>query len=306
MPEFDVLTLADLNVDLILSDAAPEFGQKEKIISGYLLEVGGSCPIFACQAAKLELRTAVAGAIGSDLFGDFIMARLRECGVNVSAVEVVDGLRTAASFALCRGNDRAILTDISGITAMSPQRVTDQLLRKAGHLHVGSYFLLTNLQPHLPEIARRAKRLGLTVSLDTNWDPAEQWQGVREVLEFTDLFLPNENEILAITGRRDLEAALAEVARFVPLVVVKRGSQGAIACNGKRTWTVPAYQADYIDGVGAGDSFDAGFIKGYLSGFSVERSLRLASYCGAQNTTATGGLKGQPHWRDLPQEFLAE
>jgi sugar/nucleoside kinase (ribokinase family) len=304
MPEFDVLTLADLNVDLVLADADPEFGQKEKLISGYLLEVGGSCPIFACQAAKLGLRTAVAGVIGADLFGRFMIARLSECGVDVSEVEIIDGLRTAASFALCRGNDRAILTDAAGITAMSPERANVKLLKRARHLHVGSNFLLTNLQPHFPRIVKLAKSLGLTISLDTNWDPTEKWKGINEILEFTDVFLPNENEILAITGMPNLETAMAKAAQIVPQVVVKRGSQGAIACCGNQTWTVPAYQVDYIDGVGAGDSFDAGFLKGYLNGFTVEESLRLGSYCGALNTTAPGGIQGQPYWGALPPELL--
>ena len=183
MSEFDVLTLADLNVDLVLADADPEFGQKEKMISGYLLELGGSCPIFACQAAKLKLHTAVAGVMGDDLFGRFMLSRLSECGVDVSLVEIRKGFRTAASFALCRGNDRAILTDGAGITAMPPERITETFLAKARHIHIGSYFLLTNLIPHFLEIVEMARKQGLTVSVDTNWDPAEKWQWVMELLK---------------------------------------------------------------------------------------------------------------------------
>ena len=231
MPEFDILTLADLNVDLVLANADPEFGQKEKMISGYLLELGGSCPIFACQAAKLGLHTAVAGVMGEDLFGRLILSRLSECGVDVSLIEMRAGFRTAASFALCRGNDRAILTDGAGITGMPPERITATLLAKARHIHVGSYFLLTNLKPHFSQILRLARSHGLTVSLDTNWDPDETWAGVNQILELTDVFIPNENELMAITGIADLDRALEWMSKMVPLVVVKRGSLGAIAAR---------------------------------------------------------------------------
>ncbi|HBE79034.1 MAG TPA: carbohydrate kinase [Firmicutes bacterium] len=304
MPEFDILTLADLNVDLVLANADPEFGQKEKMISGYLLELGGSCPIFACQAAKLKLRTAVAGVMGDDLFGHFMQSRLTECGVDVSLIEMRKGFRTAASFALCRENDRAILTDEAGITAMPYQRVTAGFLAKARHIHVGSYFLLANLRPHFAEILKMARSQGLTVSVDTNWDPAEKWEGVSEILELTDVFMPNENELMAISGIADLDRALEKMSEIVPLVVVKRGSLGAIARQGDKIWRVPVFPIQYVDGVGAGDSFDAGFLKGYLNDWPVEKCLRLASYCGAMNTTAQGGINGQPHWEDLPQELF--
>jgi Sugar kinases, ribokinase family len=303
MPEFDVLTLADLNVDLVLADADPQFGQKEKMISGYLLELGGSCPIFACQAAKLQLRTATAGVMGDDLFGHFMLSRLTECGVDVSLIEMRKGFRTAASFALCRGNDRAILTDEAGITAMPYQRVNAEFLAKARHIHVGSYFLLTNLRSHFPEILKMARCQGLTVSVDTNWDPAEKWEGVSRILELTNIFMPNENELMAISGINDLDRALEKMSKIVPLVVVKRGSLGAIARQGDKIWSVPVFPIQYVDGVGAGDSFDAGFLKGYLNDWPVEECLRLASFCGAMNTTAHGGINGQPHWEDMPKEF---
>ena len=306
MAEYDILTIADLNVDLVLMDAVPEFGQKEKIIPGYLLELGGSCPIFACQAAKLNLQTAVVGVLGDDLFGHFILERLRECGVDVKFIEIRSGLKTAASFALCYENDRAILTEVSGIIAMPPERITPSLLSMAKHLHVGSYFLLSNLKPHFLQIIALAKSLGLTVSLDTNWDPKEKWQGVDKILKMIDVLFPSEKELLALTRVSNLEEALDIVAKIVPIVVVKRGSLGAIARAGDKTWNVPAFKVDYLDAVGAGDSFDAGFLKGYLNGWSIEASLQLGSYCGAMNTTAFGGIKGQPYWSELPLKFIRD
>src|SRR5690606_2680250 len=124
--------------------AVPVLGQQEKRINRYHLELGGSCCIFACQAAKLGLKAAVVGVVGDDLFGDFVLKRLQECGVATREVEKRAGLRTAASFILCRGEDRAILTDTQSLTVMPPERLSPLLLSKTSHLHIGSYFLLSN------------------------------------------------------------------------------------------------------------------------------------------------------------------
>lgn len=303
MAEYDVLTPADLNVDLILTNAVPVFGQQEKRIDRYYLELGGSCCIFACQAAKLGLKTAVVGVVGDDFFGDFVLKRLQECGVATGEVEKRAGLRTAASFILCQGEDRAILTDTQSLTVMPPERLSSALLAKTSHLHIGSYFLLSNLRPYFNKIAQIAKKMGITVSLDTNWDPDDTWEGVMELLPFCDIFFPNENEILAVTGAGNLEEAVGQVAEVVPLVVVKLGARGALARAGDRQWQVPSFTVKVVDSVGAGDSFAAGFLRGYLKGWPVEDALRLGCYCGAMNTSAPGGLKGQPTWEEVLHNF---
>jgi len=305
MAEYDVLTPADLNVDLILTGADPVFGQQEKRINRYFLELGGSCSIFACQAAKLGLRAAVVGVVGDDLFGDLVVKRLRESGVATGEVEKRAGLRTAASFTLCREEDRAILTDTQSLTVMPPERLSPALLAKTLHLHIGSFFLLSNLRPYFKKIVQTAKSMGITVSLDTNWDPDNTWDGVKEILPFCDIFFPNENEILAVTGAGNLEDAVRQTAGIVPLVVVKLGARGALAGTGERQWQVSSFAVNFVDSVGAGDSFDAGFLRGYLHGWPVEDALRFGCYCGAMNTTAPGGLKGQPTWEELLKNYKA-
>ncbi len=84
---------------------------------------------------------------------------------------------------------------------------------KSRHLHVASYFLQTALQPGLPELFRRAHSFGLTTSLDTNWDPAEQWTGVQSLLGLTDIFLPNAAEAQAIADLPDTGAAALSLAQ---------------------------------------------------------------------------------------------
>jgi sugar/nucleoside kinase (ribokinase family) len=237
MKSYDIVTLGDLCVDLIMAggDIVPRFGQAEQLVGSYDLEMGGSCSIFACQAAKLGLRVGILGKVGDDVFGRLILRRLEESGVDTRYVRVDPSLKTGFSVALCREDDRAILTYMGSINALRPEDVTDDFLKAARHLHYGSFYLHTGLLPHAQAIVRRAKALGLSVSLDTNWDPEERWNGaMAEILPLVDVFLPNEEEIVRITGRDTLRAAVAALqAQGVDLLAVKRGREGAEAYAGE-------------------------------------------------------------------------
>src|SRR3990172_649068 len=156
---FDIITFGDMCVDLIMTgeDVVPEFGQVEKLVSDYEVEMGGSCCIFACQAAKLGLKVGILGRVGADDFGSLILRRLSESGVDTRHVIVDPTIKTGLGVALCKKNDRAILTYIGTLNAVYPEDVTDEFLASARHLHHGSFFLHTNLRPHLPAIFNRAR-----------------------------------------------------------------------------------------------------------------------------------------------------
>jgi sugar/nucleoside kinase (ribokinase family) len=190
--------------------------------------------------------------------------------------------------------DRAILTHPGTLTDLQAEDVTDDILRQSRHLHVASYFLQTALQPGLPDLFARAHALALTTSLDTNWDPSGQWRGVKELLPLTDIFLPNENEAIAISQARTVGQALLRLSQHAGTVAMKRGAQGALACRGKENASACALSGNIVDTIGAGDSFDAGFLYGFLNGWSLEKALWLAVICGSLSTQAAGGTSAQP------------
>ncbi|MEJ5225559.1 MAG: carbohydrate kinase family protein, partial [Anaerolineales bacterium] len=210
-------------------------------------------------------------------------------------VIVRPGGQTGLGVILNRQSDRAILTHPGLIAELRASDIADTLLAQARHLHVASYFLQTRLQPDLPGLFRRAHALGLTTSLDTNYDPAEQWLGFDELLGVTDVFLPNQTEALSITQSDHIESAARQLAQKARLVAVKRGAEGALACTGLGAIVhADSIPVQVIDTVGAGDSFDAGFLFGYLHHWDLEKSLRLACVCGALSTQRAGGTNGQP------------
>ena len=295
MKPYDILVAGEINPDLILTgDVIPEFSQVEKLVDSAALTIGSSSAIFACGAARLGLKVAFIGLCGDDIFGRFMLDEMHKHGVDVSHTLVRADEQTGLSVILNRGTDRAILTYPGLIPALRALDISDSLLQNARHLHVASYFLQTNLHPDLPALFRRARTFGLTTSLDPNYDPTELWTGFDELLALTHVFLPNEKEALSLTKESTIHLAVDQLAAKVETVAIKLGGAGALgACNREKA-RVASIPVDVVDTVGAGDSFDAGFLYGYLHEWSLEKSLQLACTCGGLSTQRAGGTGGQP------------
>ena len=302
MPKFDVLVAGEINPDLILTgDVQPEFGQVEKLVDSATLTIGSSSAIFACGAARIGLTVGFIGVCGDDVFGRFMLDEMAKRHVDIQNVILRPGRATGLSVILSQAPDRAILTHLGLMAELRASDIPDALLGEARHLHVASYFLQTNLQPDLPSLFRRAHSLGLTTSLDTNYDPSERWTGFDELLSTTDVFLPNQTEALSITKSPDVDSASRHLAQKAKLVVVKLGADGALACQKDSMTRANSIPVNVVDTVGAGDSFDAGFVYGYLKGWQLEKSLKIACVCGALSTQQSGGTNGQPTFEEAMQ-----
>ncbi len=292
---FDILVAGEINPDLILTgDVKPEFNQVEKLVDSAALTVGSSSAIFACGAARLGLKVAFIGVCGDDVFGRFMLDEMQKRNVDVSHVIIRPGGQTGLSVILNRNVDRAILTHSGLIADLQASDIPDDLLRQSRHLHVASYFLQTKLQPDLPALFQRAHSLGLTTSLDTNYDPSEKWVGFDELLSATDVFLPNKTEALSITKLTDVESAARQLANKSKLAAIKLGAEGALACSQNNLTQSSSIPVNVVDTVGAGDTFDSGFMYGYLNNWPIEKTLKLACVCGAMSTQKAGGTEGQP------------
>jgi sugar/nucleoside kinase (ribokinase family) len=304
--ETDLYVIGDVNPDILVidDDAMPEFGQVEKYVGTIRMTVGGSSAITACGAARLGLRVAHGGVVGDDVLGRAILEALRERGVDTSTVAFDPVIPTGATVILGKGDHRALLTATGTIDRLRAEDVPREVLPQIRHLHAGSTGIQPQLRPGLPDLFRAARMAGVTCSFDTNWDPDGRWEGIDPMLAATDVFMPNEREAALISGVADpLEAARALVARAEaagrdagadPItVVVKMGADGALAVRGDEALRLPADRVQVIDSTGAGDSFDAGFLYGYLDGRSLGESLALAVACGTLSTRAVGGVDGQ-------------
>ncbi len=293
--ELDLLVLGEANVDLIMraADPMPVYNQ-EKLVDDLTLTIGGSASIFACQAARLGLRTALASVVGEDDFGGYMLRALAEKGVDTAYIHRTNRLKTGATLSLTNSADRALLTYPGTIAALDGTLIEPQWLERARHVHVASYFLQPRLAPALPALLAAARRAGATVSLDTGWDPANRWDGgLAACLEQVDIFLPNGAEAISTSGLDSVERALDRLAERIPVVVIKLGGEGAIARRGQEVARAEAIAVQVVDTTGAGDSFDAGFVYAYMQGLSLAECLEYGILCGSLSTRAAGGTGSQ-------------
>lgn len=326
----DLLVIGDAVPDVIVGDVVGDiaFGQAETLVERGALTVGGSSAIMACGAARLGLRVAFVGAVGDDSAGRFMREELSARDVDVSGCIVLPGRSTGLTVHLVRPGherDRAMLTSPGCVGDLTAAEVPRALVARARHLHVGSFFLLPELAPGLARLFAEARRAGHTTSLDTQGDWSGRWQGhLRETLRETGVYLPNLDEALAASaalgtatadggqagaqaagvqaagagleslGALDVERVLQTLAGLGPQPVIKCGAQGAVALDGDAVVRAAALRADPVDTIGAGDSFDAGFVYGSLQGWPVSRSLGFAAACGSLSTRAAGGVDAQP------------
>jgi ribokinase len=204
--------------------------------------------------------------------------------------------------------DRAILTKVGTIEALLSSDITDADLDGVRHVHVASFFLQPRLAEGLPDLFRRARARGATTSLDTNWDPSERWEGVAEVLPYVDVLLPNAAELMALATVAgggavpvDVDAAAGVLTRTGTTVALKDGADGGRVWTTAGCWSTPGLAVDLVDAVGAGDSFNAGFLAGRLAGLAPAEALRWAVGCGSLSVRAAGGSAGQPTLAELEQ-----
>ncbi|MHC5794567.1 carbohydrate kinase family protein [Lacisediminihabitans sp. FW035] len=301
-----ILVVGDANVDLVLrGDVVPRFGQAEQLLDSADLTLGSSAGIVAHGLARLGVPTALAATVGNDEFGRLTRHWLTEAGVDVSPLGVHPTLPTGLSVILSAPADRSILTLLGSIPTLTGDAV---LAATSGvsHVHFASYFLLPGLAAELPTVLRTLRALGVTTSLDTNWDPAEQWAGLAAVLPLVDILMPNLEELRAIAGAvgvtGDSDEDLARgVAALGPRVVTKVGREGgwSVAAD-SAVVRAPGLVLDARDSTGAGDSFDAGYLAAVASGVTSESErVRWATVAGSLSTRAAGGTPAQATLSEL-------
>jgi sugar/nucleoside kinase (ribokinase family) len=293
MPRFDVTIAGELNLDLILYGLPEELPpERELLAERMMLTLGGSSTIVAHNLAALGRKVGFISLVGNDPLGQIALSHLEASGVDISRVKrAEDSLQTGLTVVLQREKWRNMVTYAGTIAEISFNDLDFDYLSDSKHFHFSSYYLQRKLQSRVAELFRRLKEAGLTISMDTNDDPDDTWEGLDPILHFVDVLLPNAREAEKIAGTDNLEGAVARLASMVPLVVVKLGKDGALAQQGDRRFTSPAVSVIPVDAVGAGDSFDAGFLSQYVTGADLPTCLKAGNLAGALSTTRPGGVE---------------
>lgn len=289
---YDVVVAGELNVDIILNQITqfPVMG-KEVIADQMTVTLGSSSAIFASNLSVLGSQVAFAGTIARDQFGELILETLHSKGVNTDHVSVTTKRSTGATLALSFGEDRAMVTYPGAMSLFCLDDIPEQLLQQSRHLHVSSIFLSTGLRKDVHKLFRTAKALGLTTSLDPQWDPDERWDiDFESLLPDVDVFIPNENELRAMTGTQETGEAVSRMRQYTNVLIVKSGREGAFLYTDGESIHQPAFlNQNVVDSIGAGDSFGAGFIHHFIQGRPLKQCLEFGALTGAINTTRAGG-----------------
>ncbi len=307
MAEFDVAIVGEFNLDLILY-GLPETlpPERELLASDMSMLLGGSPAITAHNLACMGNRVAMICPHASDSFASLCAGQLEEAGVDLSRwVPTPPSIQTGTTVLLQHTNFRRAFTYPGSTATLRFEDLDLDYLRCARHFHLASFFLQTGLTGDFPRLLALMQEAGLTTSLDTNDDPESVWGGsLPEALRYVDIFLPNEKEAAAITGKGTVAEAIEQLSTQVPTLIVKQGSRGAIGIQDGLRIEQPAVPVQPVDAVGAGDSFNAGFLHGFLQGWPLHRCLKMGNLAGAYSTTQSGGTLAFRN-RDTMQDFYS-
>jgi sugar/nucleoside kinase (ribokinase family) len=290
----EVCVVGEINLDLILYGLPKDLVlDREHLASNMAFTLGSSSAIFAHNLCVLGTKVGFISKIGSDPLGKMAVERLSAGGVDISRMKQGTGkTSTGLTVVLPYPRQRYMLTYPGTMFEMQYSDIDTDYVRTARHFHLSSFFLHRALRPQILNLFRQAKEAGLTTSLDTNDDPENEWaRDLLEVLKYVDVFLPNDREAKKIARTDDLSQALNLLAGLSKVVVVKRGSGSAICRSGDEQWSLAPPTVKMVDDIGAGDTFDAGFIHLFVLGAKLEDCLAFANIAAAYSVTKEGGTE---------------
>jgi len=277
-------------------DKFPAFGRLV-LFDRLELHTGGCASNTAMGLAKLGVKVAAIGRVGQDGFGDFILGRLKECGINITGVKRDEEASTSFTFvSIASDGERAFLHTLGANARLSLEDVDMELIKGAQILHIAGSFLMPGIDGEpTARLLVEARAAGVITSLDTAYnDRLPDWLSVLQPsIPHIDYFLPSLEEARRIAGLKGPE----EVARFfldrgVGVVGLKMGLDGAYVASKNEEVHVPIYQVETVDTTGAGDAFVAGFLKGVLEGWPLVECAKLGNATSALVVGAIGTTAG--------------
>lgn len=276
-----LIIIGDIGVDLVLGPLSdwPQPGT-ETLMEHSELRAGGSAGNAALAVSYLGGHSRLVSVVGNDDLGTWLREQLRGVG---AFLDVCDAPTTLSVGLLHSWGERTFFTTRGHLDEMSYEQVARRLLPAPGPDSIAllsGVFLTPRLRARYPQLIEELNGLGYQVALDTNWPPQNWSPALRaEVgswISQCQHVLLNELEVASLGDSSDLNVALARLLPWLrpgATLVVKAGPKGAIGLQGGRRIDCPAPQVAIFDTIGAGDSFNAGYLLARGSGAGLAEAL---------------------------------
>jgi len=301
-----ILVVGNVNVDILMGrvDSWPERGT-EVILPEFEQRLGGPLGNMALALHSLGARSAYFANVGSDGLGHQVTEELTRTGCTP---EVSSG-PTSVTVGLVHGDgQRTFFTSPGHLEKFSLEQAFRAVeeAQPGEILMVCGYFLLPVLRREAGRLLERARSKGLVTALDTGWPPggwdeATRFE-IRSLLPDVTWFLPNDVELEGVTADLPAEAGLAERLEFLDgdrygTTLVKLGPEGAAWLRDGRLQRVRARPVEVVDTVGAGDSFNAGFLAALQHDCNIREAAALA--VAVAGTAISTSPRRYPRWEEL-------
>lgn len=294
----DVLSLGIYVVD-VLGRPIDRFPEKGKLALFDELEIhaGGCANNTAIALARLGISAGAMGKVGTDAFGDLILQRLTDAGVDTAGMQQDTESRTSFTFvAVASDGERTFYHYIGANGELCEEDLAWELIRNTKILHIAGALVMPRFDgTPMANVLQKAKAFGITTSLDTAYDATGKWMAtLAPCLPYVDIFMPSLVEAQHLTGLSDCQ----EIVQFLrdtygtETIAIKMGEQGSYAATPDEEHFIPAYAVDVVDATGAGDAYAAGFLAGTLMEWDLKARAELASATGAACVTALGTTAG--------------
>ena len=242
--------------------------------------------------------------MGDDLYGDYIKNTFKKHGVDISLLSTETEKNTGISLSFTNKNDRSFLTYRGTNDDIDIRNIEIDEVRLARHIHITGYMGSKNHEAYLSLIRKIKEETSATVSFDVGWDDSGEWnKEIYDIFPYLDVLFMNETEAIHYSRKFTAVEAAEDFAKFSKVAAIKLGSKGSIAVSEGLTYEDKGFKVEAIDTTGAGDSFNAGFIYGYLVKGDIGLALTYGNGCGALSCTGLGGNTAFPSLTVL-NEFI--
>lgn len=295
--DIDVLCAGILVADLFTDPLDAMLQQGElALVDQIVLETGGCAINTGVNLVKLGANVTLVGKVGNDFFGNAIRQDMQAKGLDVQGISTTAAHPTSKTvIIIVKGEDRRYIHSIGANAVFNNQDIDYVWIKRAKVLYLGGLLAMPGLRPaHLVDIFRYAREVNTKTVLDVVVPSGEcNSEGLEALLPYVDVFLPNNDEALAISGLTD---PVAQANFFADMgagtVIITQGGKGSIIRNGSQLLSTGCYPIKLIDSSGGGDAFSAGYIYGELQGWALQQKLELASAMGASACMTRGCTTG--------------